>query len=108
MIQNPDVNSSINIQEVHLELGDALARVLGDKTVALLRGHGNVVVGSTIPLSVYRAMYTETNARLQMQALSLGGPITYLDPEEGRRFDSIVPSQVRRAWELWKKRVMGK
>jgi HCOMODA/2-hydroxy-3-carboxy-muconic semialdehyde decarboxylase len=92
----------------NVELGDALARVLGDKAVALLRGHGNVVVGSAIPLAVYRAMYTETNARLQMQALSLGGPVTYLDAEEGRKHDSLITTQVRRPWELWKKKVMGK
>jgi ribulose-5-phosphate 4-epimerase/fuculose-1-phosphate aldolase len=92
----------------NVELGDALARVLGDKAVALLRGHGNVVVGSAIPLAVYRAMYTETNARLQMQALSLGGPVTYLDAEEGRKHDSLITIQVRRPWELWKKKVMGK
>jgi HCOMODA/2-hydroxy-3-carboxy-muconic semialdehyde decarboxylase len=92
----------------NVELGNALARVLGDKAVALLRGHGNVVVGSTIPLAVYRAMYTDTNARLQIQALSLGGPVTYLDPEEGRKIDSVVPTQVRRPWELWKKKVIGK
>ena len=71
-----------------------------------MRGHGDVVVGSTIPLAVYRAMYTETNARLQMQALSLGGPVTYLDPEEGRKIESVLPTQVRRPWELWKKKVM--
>jgi hypothetical protein len=53
-------------------------------------------------------MYTETNARLQMQALSLGGPVTYLDAEEGRKHDSLITIQVRRPWELWKKKVMGK
>ncbi len=90
----------------NVELGGALARILGDKAVALMRGHGNVVVGSTIPLAVYRAIYTETNARLQMQALSLGGPVTYLDPEEGRKIESALATQVRRPWELWKKKVM--
>jgi len=90
----------------NVELGGALARILGDKAVALMRGHGDVVVGSTIPLAVYRAIYTETNARLQMQALSLGGPVTYVDPEEGRKFESALATQVRRPWELWKKKVM--
>jgi ribulose-5-phosphate 4-epimerase/fuculose-1-phosphate aldolase len=85
-----------------------LARVLGDKSVALMRGHGNVIVGSSIPLAVYRAIYTETNARLQMQAIALGGPVTYVDPEEGRKFDAMIAGQVRRPWELWKKKAMGK
>ena len=55
---------------------------------------------------VYRAIYTDVNARLQTQALALGGSITYLDPEEGRQFDAVVPQQVRRPWELWKKKAM--
>ena len=32
--------------------------------------------------AVYRAVYTEVNARLQAQAIALGGPITFLDPGE--------------------------
>lgn len=60
----------------NIELGRSLARVLGDKPVALMRGHGNVIVGPSIPLAVYRAIYTETNARLQMQAIALGGTVT--------------------------------
>jgi HCOMODA/2-hydroxy-3-carboxy-muconic semialdehyde decarboxylase len=91
-----------------VELGSALARVLGDKSVALLRGHGNVVVGPTIPIAVYRAIYTEINSRLQMQALTLGGRVEYLDPEEGRKIDAVAATQVIRPWELWKKKVTGK
>jgi len=33
--------------------GRALAQSLGDKPVALMRGHGNVTVGSSIPYAVY-------------------------------------------------------
>jgi len=91
----------------NVELGRSLARSLSDKSVILMRGHGNVVVGASIPLAVYRAVYTEINARLQMQAIGLGGPINYLDPEEGKKIDSVMVNQVRRAWELWKKKSMG-
>jgi len=88
------------------DLGRALAHSLGDKPVALMRGHGNVVVAATIPLAVFRAIYTETNARLQMQAISLGGPITYLDPEEGRMAEASIGATVNRPWELWKRRAL--
>jgi HCOMODA/2-hydroxy-3-carboxy-muconic semialdehyde decarboxylase len=91
----------------NVELGRSLARSLGDKPVVLMRGHGNVVVGATVPLVVYRAVYTEINARLQMQAIGLGGPINYLDPEEGKKIDSVMVNQVRRTWELWKKKAMA-
>jgi ribulose-5-phosphate 4-epimerase/fuculose-1-phosphate aldolase len=59
-------------------LGAALAHSLGDATVALMRGRGNVVVGRSLPEVVYRAVYTEANARLQTDALRLGnGRVTY-------------------------------
>jgi HCOMODA/2-hydroxy-3-carboxy-muconic semialdehyde decarboxylase len=90
------------------ELGNALARTLSDKPVALMRGHGNVVTGPSLPLAVFRAVYTEVNARLQLQAVNLGGPVTYLDPEEGANADSINAQVVARPWELWKRRVTGK
>ena len=93
----------------NVELGEALARVLGNKTVALMRGHGNVVVAPTIPLVVYRAIYTEINARLQMQALSLGGSINYLEPEEGKKLDeSMIKFGIHRPWEYWKQSVLEK
>jgi HCOMODA/2-hydroxy-3-carboxy-muconic semialdehyde decarboxylase len=95
------------------DFGKALAETLGDKPVALMRGHGNVVVGPSIQVAVYRAVFTEINARLQMQAIGLGGPITYLEKEEGDLIDAVNidpknPSGgIMRPWELWKKRVMG-
>src|SRR5215469_18163231 len=51
------------------ELGAALARRLGKAAVALLRGHGNVVIGDTLQQVVFRAIYTEINAKLQAEAL---------------------------------------
>lgn len=90
------------------ELGRALAHTLADKPVALMRGHGNVVVGSTIPLAVYRAVYTEVNARLQVQAILLGGNITYLEPEEGRLAATNIAGTISRPWELWKRKALAK
>jgi ribulose-5-phosphate 4-epimerase/fuculose-1-phosphate aldolase len=88
-------------------IGKALAETLGDKSVMLMRGHGDVVVGPSVQIAVYRAIYTEINARLQAQAIALGGPITYLEPEEGAKADMIQQQVVMRPWELWKARAMG-
>ena len=88
-------------------LAKALADTLADKPVALMRGHGNVVVGPSVPLAVYRAIYTEVNARLQTIALGLGGPVTYLSKEEGESMESAIQQQVRRPWELWKQKAMS-
>jgi ribulose-5-phosphate 4-epimerase/fuculose-1-phosphate aldolase len=86
--------------------GKALTEVLGDRPVALLRGHGNVVVGPDVRRTVARAIYTEVNARMLLQAVSLGGPITYIDPEENKLIEAGRGSDVRghsvdRVWQMW-------
>jgi ribulose-5-phosphate 4-epimerase/fuculose-1-phosphate aldolase len=88
------------------ELGAALARTLGGKPAALMRGHGCVVVGDSLPQVVGRSYYLQMNARLQAQAMALGGDVTYLDGEEARKTSSY--GGYDRAWDLWKKKAMGK
>ena len=86
--------------------GAALAEALADKAVALLRAHGMVAVGPSLPVAVFRAIFTEVSARVQLQASALGGPIAALDPEEGRLADIVNINTVGRSWDLWKRRVM--
>jgi ribulose-5-phosphate 4-epimerase/fuculose-1-phosphate aldolase len=88
------------------KLGKALAEALGDKNVVLMRGHGNVVVASALPMAVFRAVYTETNARLQLQAIGLGGAVTFLDKEEGQKAMQVLEQIHTRAWDLWKMKAM--
>ena len=85
--------------------GAALAQVLADKPVALLRAHGMVAVGPTLPVAVFRAVFTVTNANIQHQAIALGGPLAALDAEEGRVADVVNVQTVDRSWDLWKRRV---
>jgi HCOMODA/2-hydroxy-3-carboxy-muconic semialdehyde decarboxylase len=87
------------------EKGAALAAVLADKPVALLRAHGMVAVGPSLPVAVFRAIFTVTSANIQHQALALGGPVAALDAEEGRLADVVNVQTVGRSWDLWKKRV---
>jgi HCOMODA/2-hydroxy-3-carboxy-muconic semialdehyde decarboxylase len=87
------------------EKGAALAKVLSDKPVALLRAHGMVATGPSLPVAVFRAIFTVTSAHIQHQALALGGPVAALDAEEGRLADVVNVQTVGRAWDLWKKRV---
>jgi HCOMODA/2-hydroxy-3-carboxy-muconic semialdehyde decarboxylase len=85
--------------------GAALAAALGDKAVLLLRAHGFVAVAPSLQAAVFRAIFTEVSARVQLQAAALGGPIAALDEEEGRKADAINLATVGRSWELWKSRV---
>ena len=87
-------------------VGKSLATALADKPVALMRGHGNIVVAGDVRTAVGYAIYTEENARMQSMAMSLGGPITYISPEEGMGRDKN-PGDPNRGWELWKRKAMG-
>jgi ribulose-5-phosphate 4-epimerase/fuculose-1-phosphate aldolase len=86
--------------------GKALVETLGDRPVALLRGHGNVVVGPDLRRTVSRAIYTEVNARMLLQTVMLGGPITFIDPEEDKQIETgrgtrITGHGVDRTWQMW-------
>lgn len=86
-------------------LGHALAAALGAHDVALMRGHGSVAVAKGVHQVVYRAIYTEVNAREQADALRLGQP-TYLSEEEARAAAITDEGLVERPWELWKQRAL--
>jgi len=83
-------------------LGEALAAALGKCNCVLMRGHGMTVVGDGIPEAVFRAIYTEMNARLQLQATQLEGPIEFLSDEEGKGSTAANRGTLERPWELWK------
>ena len=86
-------------------IGQSLAQTLSDKSVVLMRGHGDVTVGPNVKIAVFRAYYTDVNARLQSQAIGLGSEITYLSPEEGAKADQVNFAVLDRVWNLWKQRV---
>lgn len=82
-------------------LGAALALRLGDKSAALMRGHGSVAVGISLPQAVFRAVYLEVNARLQSEAMKLGS-INFLTSEEAKLAAAGNDMHVLRPWMLWK------
>lgn len=85
-------------------LGTALALFLKDRPAALMRGHGSVAVGNSLPQAVYRAVYLEVNARLQAEAMRIGD-IKFLTPEEAVLAAASNDQHVSRPWELWKREV---
>ncbi len=90
------------------KLGRALAQILGKKSVALMRGHGNVCVGPDLMTAVYRAVYTEVNAKLQAQAMALGGEIIFMDPQECALITGRKDLNFDRPWRMWKERIGAK
>jgi ribulose-5-phosphate 4-epimerase/fuculose-1-phosphate aldolase len=88
-------------------LGQELAKSIGACACVLMRGHGMTVVGDGLQEAVFRAIYTQMNARLQTLAGQLEGPIEFLSDEEGRRATATNRGTIERPWELWKARAMG-
>lgn len=99
-----DVAGNSDLLIRNATLGRALADALGSHTAVLMRGHGSTVVGTSLQQVVYRAIYAETNARLQTQALALGD-VTYLNAEEASLAAATNDTQLARVWELWQRSV---
>ncbi len=85
-----------------IEQGRDLAATLADNTCLLMRGHGAVVVGTSIERAVLTAVYLQVNADVLLNALSLGEPIPLTDEEI--RLSSATqfsPLAIPRAWEYF-------
>ena len=87
-------------------LGRSLAQSLGSHAAVLMRGHGVAVVGPSLQHVVGRSIYLELGAKLQAQAMALGGKVEYLDSEEGKKIEAR--RDYIRSWELWKRKAMGR
>ena len=91
-------NSDMLIRSAYL--GEALAKSLGKHNCVLMRGHGSTVVGTSLEQVVYRAIYAEVNAKLQLAANGLGD-ITFLNEEEAKLASDMNDGQIPRSWNLW-------
>ena len=90
------------------DLGKDLAKKLGkDAAVVLMRGHGDSVVGPSLPNAVFRAYYTEINARQQLAAITIGGPINFMTRAEARTSNEAMLRASSRPWALWRKRALA-
>jgi ribulose-5-phosphate 4-epimerase/fuculose-1-phosphate aldolase len=90
-----------NLLVTAMPMARDLAAALGDRSVALMRGHGCVVAGGSLREVVFNSIYLQLNAELQMKAASLG-PITFLsDGEVAAVLRTRSSFTFERAWEYW-------
>jgi len=92
-------------------LGKAVAQALGNKTAMILFGHGVVVTGASLPTAVSNAYFLNMNARVEEQAIRLGGTVSYLEREPGAKRPAAPAAGAainNRAWEYWKREVATK
>lgn len=87
------------------EQGDSLARRLGPRRVALMRGHGGVVAVAGLREAVFTAIYLERNAELALAARALG-PAKELSDAEAAAARATLLQQLsqERAWGYWRAR----
>ena len=90
-----------NLLVTDMEMGRDLAEALGSRTVALMRGHGCVVVGRSLREAVFSSIYTEMNAQILYKALVMG-EVTYLsDGEIAANTKGRAGFTWERGWENW-------
>jgi HCOMODA/2-hydroxy-3-carboxy-muconic semialdehyde decarboxylase len=97
-IQQAHGNTDMLIRDA--DIGRSLAQALGKHQCVLMRGHGSTTVAASIELAVYRAIYAEVNAKLQLQAAALGD-VQFLNEDEAALAQASTEGQVVRAWDLW-------
>jgi ribulose-5-phosphate 4-epimerase/fuculose-1-phosphate aldolase len=68
--------------------------------VVLMRGHGMVVTSDYLEMTVLRGIYTAQNAKVQMAAAVLGGPVRNLSERECRDRE-VAKTGVVKPWPLW-------
>jgi HCOMODA/2-hydroxy-3-carboxy-muconic semialdehyde decarboxylase len=102
---------------VNNDLGRSLARTLGARRAALLRGHGAVIATASLKQTVLVSIGLMRNAELLMQAHLLSfaqgasdrgkdHAVKFLNPGEIEFTTDVLfsPRGLERAWEYWKRR----
>ena len=92
---------STNLLVTNMDMGRDLAQSLGNRTVALMRGHGCVVVGRSLREAVFTSVYTEINAQMLGKALALGEVTTLSDGEIAANTKGRAGFTLERGWENW-------
>jgi len=86
-----------------MELGSNLAQVLGNKRGVLIRNHGVVVVGESVPRAVFSSVTLRDNAKMLLSTLALGVQPTYIGLEESKKstYSHLCGQGLKRSWDYW-------
>jgi ribulose-5-phosphate 4-epimerase/fuculose-1-phosphate aldolase len=94
-----------NLLVTNMDMGRDLAQTLGTRTLALMRGHGCVVVGTSLREAVFTSIYAEINAQMLGKALALGDVTFLSDGEIAANTTGRAGFTFERGWENWCRRV---
>jgi ribulose-5-phosphate 4-epimerase/fuculose-1-phosphate aldolase len=73
--------------------------------VALMRGHGMVVVAQSIEMCVLRAIYTVQNAKILQSARGMGGDVKVFTEREVADTKNTTAKGAVKPWPLWVREV---
>ena len=79
------------------------------RPLVLMRGHGATLTAPSLKLVIFRAIYTQTNARILTSLSSLAGgafnvgAAKFLNKDECDQATASNSGQVGRAWDVWVK-----
>ncbi len=93
-----------NLLVENMEMGRDLAKYMADDRTVLMRGHGAVVAGRSLRHAVFVSIYLEVNAKLQMQAMSMGEVNFLTSGEVDKIIGRTADYTINRAWENWCRR----
>jgi ribulose-5-phosphate 4-epimerase/fuculose-1-phosphate aldolase len=95
-----------DLMVVKPEEGRSLAKALGPNWMVLMRHHGATLAGKTLRELVFRTIYSNANAEIQLRSLAVGGTGA-LSAGERQRSEprQLQPRPMARAWEYWTARL---
>jgi len=100
-----EFGSNTDLLVRNMDHARSLSRTLGQRPIALMRGHGCVVAAESPYKLLMTCINMEKNARVQLHAAELGGEVTPLSPGEiQRNAEMTTGASGIRAWEYWKRR----
>jgi len=84
------------------ELGDGLARALGNRRAVLMKMHGAAIVGASLEEAFVAAFQLEENAQQQLLAEATG-KVEPMTPEDVVRCikQSWRPSSIQKRWQYY-------
>ncbi|KAJ7036570.1 aldolase domain-containing protein [Mycena alexandri] len=77
------------------------------RPLVLMRGHGATLTAASLKLAIFRAIYTQNNAKILTSLSSLAGGAShlhfakFLSAEECAASEISNSGQVSRAWDVW-------
>lgn len=98
-----DIPTECGLLIKDVETGAKLAAMLDNKRGILIRNHGVVIVGESVPRAVYSSITMRDNARIILLASSLSSNLHYIEREESiqgtiNQFDGPC---LQRSWNYW-------